>query len=133
MYMKKSTVAAGVAGLAAGAALGVLFAPKSGKETREDLMKALDNLSNKVKALKPEDVKKYVDKNIKKIKKELDELSMEKVLKTAKKKASQVQDSIESLANYVKEKGTPVLEDAVEQIRLKAIDVTEAALAKLEK
>ena len=82
---------------------------------------------------KPEDVKKYVDKNIKKIKKELDELSMEKVLKTAKKKASQVQDSIESLANYVKEKGTPVLEDAVEQIRLKAIDVTEAALAKLEK
>ena len=131
--MKKSTVAAGVAGLAAGAALGVLFAPKSGKETREDLMKALDNLSNKVKALKPEDVKKYVDKNIKKIKKELDELSMEKVLKVAKKKANQVQDSIECLANYVKEKGTPVLEDAVEQIRLKAIDVTEAALAKLEK
>lgn len=133
MYMKKSTVAAGVAGLAAGAALGVLFAPKSGKETREDLMKALDDLSKKVKALKPEDVKKYVDKNIKKIKKELDELSMEKVLKTAKKKANQVQDSIESLAKYVKEKGTPVLEDAVEQIRLKAIDVTEAALAKLEK
>lgn len=131
--MKKSTVAAGVAGLAAGAALGVLFAPKSGKETREDLMKALDNLSNKVKALKLEDVKKYVDKNIKKIKKELDELSMEKVLKAAKKKANQVQDSIESLAIYVKEKGTPVLEDAVEQIRLKAIDVTEAALAKLEK
>ena len=92
--MKKSTVAAGVAGLAAGAALGVLFAPKSGKETREDLMKALDDLSKKVKALKPEDVKKYVDKNIKKIKKELDELSMEKVLKTAKKKANQVQDSI---------------------------------------
>ena len=56
--MKKSTVAAGVAGLAAGAALGVLFAPKSGKETREDLMKALDDLSKKVKALKPEDVKK---------------------------------------------------------------------------
>ena len=133
MYMKKSTVAAGVAGLAAGAALGVLFAPKSGKETREDLMKALDNLSNKVKALKPEDVKKYVDKNIKKIKKELDELSMEKVLKVAKKKANQVQDSIESLANYVKEKGPPVLEDAVEQIRLKAIDVTEAALANLDK
>ena len=76
--MKKSTVAAGVAGLAAGAALGVLFAPKSGKETREDLMKALDNLSNKVKALKPEDVKKYVDKNIKKIKKELDELTGKK-------------------------------------------------------
>ena len=132
MYMKKSTVAAGVAGLAAGAALGVLFAPKSGKETREDLMKALDNLSNKVKALKPEDVKKYVDKNIKKIKKELDELSMEKVLKAAKKKANQVQDSIESLANYVKEKGTPVLEGMANDLREKVISAAQEVIDKLE-
>ena len=44
-----------------------------------------------------------------------------------------LKDKSMELVELAKEKGTPVLEDAVEQIRLKAIDVTEAALAKLEK
>ena len=35
--------------------------------------------------------------------------------------------------DYVKEKGTPVLEDAVESLRLKAIEVTNACINKLEK
>lgn len=128
----KTAMALGLGGLAAGVGLGILFAPKSGKETRQDLMNMLDNLSTKVKSLKKEDVKKYVDKNIKMIKKNIDELSVEKVAKVAKKKAKEVEKSIADLAKYVKEKGTPVLEDAVEQIRLKAIEVTEGVLEKLE-
>ena len=37
------------------------------------------------------------------------------------------------LVDYVKEKGTPVLEDAVESLRVKAIEVTNACINKLEK
>ena len=122
--MKKKTVATLVGGIAAGAALGVLLAPKSGKETRDDLKKAFDDFMNKVKDIDADDVKKYVDKNIKKIKKELDDLSMEKVGKMAKKKAKEIEKSMNDLVDYVKEKGTPVLEDAVESLRLKAIEVT---------
>ena len=130
---KKSTVAALVGGVCVGAVAGVLLAPKSGKETREDLMNLLNDLSAKVKELNSDDIKKYVYKNIKKIKKELDDLSLEKVGEVAKKKAKEIQKNIDNLVNYVKEKGTPVLEDAVEQIRLKAIDVCEGAIKKLEK
>lgn len=131
--MKKKTVATLVGGMAAGAALGVLLAPKSGKETRNDLMKAFDDFMAKVKDIDADDVKKYVDKNIKKIKKELDNLSMEKVGKIAKKKAKEIEKSMADLVDYVKEKGTPVLEDAVESLRLKAIEVTNACISKLEK
>ena len=131
--MKKKTVATLVGGMAAGAALEVLLAPKSGKETRDDLKKAFDDFMNKVKDIDADDVKKYVDKNIKKIKKELDDLSMEKVAKIAKKKAKEIERSMADLVDYVKEKGTPVLEDAVESLRVKAIEVTNACINKLEK
>ena len=46
--MKKKTVATLVGGIAAGAALGVLLAPKSGKETRDDLKKAFDDFHQKI-------------------------------------------------------------------------------------
>ena len=69
----------------------------------------------------------------KKIKKELDDLSMEKVGKMAKKKAKEIEKSMNDLVDYVKEKGTPVLEDAVESLRLKAIEVTNSVINKLEK
>ena len=47
---------AGVAvGTAVGAAAGVLFAPKSGKETREELKVKLDELKEKVKDIKFEE------------------------------------------------------------------------------
>ena len=129
---KKSTVAALVGGACIGAAAGVLLAPKSGKETREDLMRLLNDFSKKVKELNAADIKKYVDKSMKKIKKELDDLSLEKVADIAKKRAKDIQKNIDKLVAYVKEKGTPVLEDAVEQIRLKAIDVCEGTIKKLE-
>lgn len=39
----------------------------------------------------------------------------------------------EELVDYAVEKGTPVLENAANAIREKAIDVTKEVLAKLEK
>lgn len=47
--MKKKTVAALGVGAAVGAGLGILFAPKSGKETREELKTKITELRNKVK------------------------------------------------------------------------------------
>jgi len=38
-----------LAGLAAGAALGILFAPESGNETRDKLTESLKNLSDSIK------------------------------------------------------------------------------------
>ena len=53
-----------LAGLGIGAGLGLLFAPKKGSETREDLKKKLVDLTNKVKEIDVEEVKKEFNTNL---------------------------------------------------------------------
>lgn len=120
------------AGLAVGAGLGVLFAPKKGTETRADLKKKMDELLLKAKEIDVDEVKEAIEAKIFEIKEELDDLDKEKVAKIAKKKAKEIQDKAEELVNYAVEKGTPVLEKTAEAVREKAIDVTKEVLNKLE-
>lgn len=120
------------AGVAIGTGLGLLFAPKKGSETRQDLMKKFNELKLKAQDIDIDEVKLTIEEKIENIKTELAELDKEKVLKVAKKKANQIKDMAEELVDYAVEKGTPVLEKAATSVRNKAIDVTKEVLAKLE-
>lgn len=130
---KKSGLGKFVLGAAVGAAVGVLLAPKKGSETRKDLKNKLDDLVNKAKELNMEDVKFAIEMKVTEIKNELEDLDKEKVLKIAKKQASNLKDKADELVNYTIEKGTPVLEKAADAIREKTIVVTKEILNKLEK
>lgn len=130
---KKSGLGKFVLGAAVGAAVGVLLAPKKGSETRKDLKNKLDDLVNKAKELNMEDVKFAIEMKVTEIKNELEDLDKEKVLKIAKKQASNLKDKADELVNYAIEKGTPVLEKAADAIREKTIVVTKDILNKLEK
>ena len=130
---KKSGLGKFVLGAAVGAAVGVLLAPKKGSETRKDLKNKLDDLVNKAKELNMEDVKFAIEMKVTEIKNELEDLDKEKVLKIAKKQASNLKDKADELVNYAIEKGTPVLEKAADAIREKTIVVTTEILNKLEK
>jgi len=130
--MKKKTVAALGVGAAVGAGLGVLFAPKSGKETREELKNKIAELRNKISNIDMQDVKEYVEEKIEIIEKELKDLDKEKVLKIAKEKSKKIEKECKELAKYIKGKGDQVLTDSVEAVREKAIEVTKKALEKLE-
>lgn len=121
-----------VAGAAIGAGLGILFAPKKGSETRKELKEKMDELLNKAKDIDFDDVKKTFEKKVDEIKEDLEDLDKEKALKLAKKKGEEIKKKCQDLVNLAVAKGTPVLENAAEEVRLKAIDVINEVLDKLE-
>lgn len=129
---KKSGIGKFVAGAAIGAGLGVLFAPKKGSETRRELKAKIDELIANIKEIDMGEVKSEFEDKIDEIQRELKDLDKEKVMKIAKKKASDLKKKAEDLVDLAIEKGTPVLRDAAEEVRLKTIDVTKEVLKKLE-
>ena len=129
---KKGGLGELLAWIGIGAGLGLLFAPKKGSETREDLKKKINEFSDKVKEIDVNDVKNEFNKKVDEIKAELEDLDKEKALKIAKQKGEELKTKADDLVKLAKEKGTPVLEGIAEDLREKAISVTKDVLKKLE-
>lgn len=129
---KKSGLGKFVAGAAIGAGLGILFAPKKGSETRAELKTKMDELVKKIKDVDAKDIKEAFEVKVEDIKEALEDLDKEEVLKYAKKKGDDIKKKCQELVNLAVAKGTPVLESAAEEMRLKAIDVVNDVLTRLE-
>ncbi|MDO4996707.1 MAG: YtxH domain-containing protein [Bacilli bacterium] len=121
-----------VLGAAIGAGLGILFAPKKGSETRAELKVKIDELVEQAKQIDVEEVKAEFLNKVDDIKDELADLDSEKALDLAKRKAADLKIKSQELVDLAIDKGTPILRDAAEEVRLKAVDVTKDVLKKLE-
>ena len=132
MSNKKSGLGKFLAGVGIGAGLGLLFAPKSGEETRKDLKKKMDEFVATLKDIDVNEIKDEFLNKVEEIKKELEDLDREKVAKIAQEKAEALKQKATELVELAKEKGTPVLEGVANDLREKAIAVTKDVLKKLE-
>ena len=129
---KKAGFGKFLAGAAIGAGLGILFAPKKGSETRAALKIKIDELVKQIKNIDIKEVKEEFEEKLEDIKAELATLDKEKVLDIAKKKAKELKVKAQELVDLAIDKGTPILRDMAEEVRLKTIDVTKDVLKKLE-
>lgn len=130
--MSKKNFGKFLVGLGVGAGLGVLLAPKSGKETRKDLKKTFDNFVTSLKEIDVNEVKDEFLNKIEDIRNGIDDLDKEKVLKIAKEKSKELQQKANELVELAKEKGTPIIEEAAMNVKQKAILATKNVLNKLE-
>ena len=130
---KKKKFGGFLAGALLGAGAGLLFAPKSGEETRKELKAKLDEMVNQAKKIDIDDVKKEFDAKVKEIKEGIEDLDKEKVMDFAKNKGAELKVKAEELVDLAKEKGTPALKRTAEDVLNNVIKVSKEALKKLEK
>jgi gas vesicle protein len=130
--MSKKGLGKFILGAGIGASLGLLFAPKSGKKIRAELKLKLDELLLKAKDVDLNEVKEEFELKVEALKKELDNLDQEKVLKLAKKHGKELEKKALELVEYAKVKGQPVLEKTAESVREKTIELVKEVLKKLE-
>ena len=71
---KKKKFGGFLAGALLGAGAGLLFAPKSGEETRKELKAKLDEMVNQAKKIDIDDVKKEFDAKVKEIKEQYENI-----------------------------------------------------------
>ena len=122
-----------VFGAALGVGAGMLLSPKKGEENRKEVSKKLNELKEEVKKIDVEELKVKFQDKILEIQDELEDLDKEKVKELAEKHGKNLKKKVEELSELAVEKGTPVMKDAADALRDKAVVVTKDVLKRLEK
>ena len=132
MSKNKSGFGKFLLGAGIGVGLGILFAPKSGKETRQDLKEKMDDLVEKAKNIQVEDVKATIEAKVQEIKEDLKNLDKETVVSAIKSGAAKIKRKADELVEYAIEKGTPVIEAAAREVKASTVKTLESITAKLK-
>jgi len=119
-------------GVAVGLGLGFLFAPKSGKETREDLTRLLKDLVEKAKHIDVEEVKNAIIVKTKELENTLKDLDKETAKQLIIDKTNEVKIKAQELVDLAVEKGTPIVEKTAKKVKSKTAEILKNTAEKLE-
>lgn len=119
-------------GAGVGLGLGLLFAPKSGKETREDLAKMISDLYEKAKQIDVEEVKNAIIVKTKELENTLKDLDKETAKQLIIDKSREVKIKAQELVDLAVEKGTPIVEKTAKKVKSKTAELLKNTAEKLE-
>ena len=85
-----------------------------------------------IKKIDVEEIKEEFEDRIQEIKEELADLDKEKVLELAKEKSIQLKNKAQELVDLAIDKGTPILRDMAEDVKVKTLEVSKQVVKKLE-
>ncbi len=119
-------------GAGLGVGLGLLFAPKSGKETRKDLAKAFDELVEKAKEIDVEEVKNAIVVKTRELENMIKDLDKETAKQLIVDKSREVKIKAQELVDLAVEKGTPIVEKTAKEVKSKTAEILKNTASKLE-
>lgn len=132
MSKKNNGLGKFVVGALVGTGIGVLFAPKKGSETRQDLKKKTNEFVENVKNLDKDEIKNKLNEKVKELKNDLENLNKETALEMIKEKGSLIVKKADELMDAAKEKSAPVIEKAAKDVKDKTVVILKKAIDKLE-
>ena len=112
--------------------LGLLFAPKSGKETRKDLSKMINDLYEKAKDIDVEEVKNAIIVKTKELENTIKDLDKETAKQLIVDKSKEVKIKAQELVDLAVEKGTPIVEKNAKEVKSKTAELLKNTAEKLE-
>ncbi len=119
-------------GAGIGLGLGLLFAPKSGKETRKDLSKKINVLVEKAKEIDVEEVKNAIIVKTRELENTIKDLDKETAKQLIIDKSNEVKIKAQELVDLAVEKGTPIVEKTAKQVKAKTAEFLKSTANKLE-
>ena len=119
-------------GASLGLGLGFLFAPKSGKETRKDLAKTLDELVQKAKEIDVAEVKNAIIVKTRELENTIKDLDKETAKQLIIDKSNEVKIKAQELVDLAIAKGTPVVEKTAKEVKNKTAEILKNTANKLE-